>query len=234
VVADRADWTNYLLESALALSGTVPEVAAMVDPSAQTTQLVEWAARIHAGDTAARDELIRGFESRLKLLARKMVGRDRRVGRWVDAEDVLQNALLRLLRALEAVKPDSTRALFGLAAEQIRRELLDLARHYYGPEGEGAHHDSVAPRTGDSRPGFDPPDPDSTASELERWTRFHEEVERLPVHEREVMGLVFYHGWTQAQVAELFQKDVRTIRRWWESALVRLHRGMKEGDERLS
>ena len=77
-------------------------------------------ARPHAGRRRpARDELIRGFQGRLELLARKMVGRDPRVARWVDAEDVLQNALLRLLRALEAVRPDSTRAFFGLAAEQI-------------------------------------------------------------------------------------------------------------------
>jgi RNA polymerase sigma-70 factor (ECF subfamily) len=163
-----------------------------------------------------------------------MVGRDPRVGRWVDAEDVLQNALIRLLRALETVRPDSTRSFFGLAAEQIRRELLDLGRHYYGPEGTGANHDSVAPWPDDSRPNLDPPAPDATAAELERWTRFHEEVERLPVREREVVGLVFYHGWTQAQAAELFQVDVRTIRRWWEAALVRLHRAMKDGDESLS
>src|SRR4051812_15323811 len=124
----------------------------VVDPSPHTTQLVEWLARMRSGDAAARDELIRGFQGRLELLARKMVGRDRRVGRWVDAEDVLQSALLRLLRALESVRPDSTRAFFGLAAEQIRRELLDLARHYYGPEGEGANHDSVGLRPDESRP----------------------------------------------------------------------------------
>jgi RNA polymerase sigma factor (sigma-70 family) len=55
-------------------------------------------------------------------------------------------------------------------------------------------------------------------------------VERLPVREREVVGLVFYHGWTQAQVAELFQVNERTVRRWWESAMVRLHRAMKGED----
>jgi RNA polymerase sigma-70 factor (ECF subfamily) len=206
----------------------------MADPAAQTTQMVQWVDRMRAGDPAARDELIRGFQGRLELLARKMVGRDRRMGRWVDAEDVLQNALLRLLRALEAVQPDSTRAFFGLAAEQIRRELLDLARHYYGPEGEGANHASVGLLPDVSRPDLDPPDTDKDANDLERWSRFHEEVERLPVREREVVGLVFYHGWTQAQVAELFQVDVRTVRRWWESALVRLHQVMKDGDESRS
>jgi RNA polymerase sigma-70 factor (ECF subfamily) len=206
----------------------------MSDPAAQTTLMVQWVDRMRAGDASARDELIRGFQGRLEALARKMVGRDRRVGRWVEAEDVLQNALLRLLRALETVRPDSTRAFFGLAAEQMRRELLDLARHYYGPEGEGAHHDSVAPRPDDSRPGLDPPAPDASATELERWTRFHEEVERLPVHEREVVGLIFYHGWTRAQVAELFGTHERTVRRWWKDALVRLHGVSNEGSESTS
>ena len=201
----------------------------MSDPAAQTTQMVQWLDRIRAGDASARDELIRGFQGRLELLARKMTGRDRRVARWVAAEDVLQNALLRLLRALETVRPDSTKAFFGLAAEQMRRELLDLARHYFGPQGEGANHDSVAPQAEDSRPAPDPPAPHATADDLERWARFHEEVERLPVHEREVVGLIFYHGWTQAQAAELFQRDVRTIRRWWDAALAKLQAALGEG-----
>jgi RNA polymerase sigma-70 factor (ECF subfamily) len=204
------------------------------DPAAQTTQMVQWIDRMWAGDPAASDELIRGFQSRLEALARKMTSRDRRVARWVDAEDVLQNALLRLLRALKSVKPETTRAFFSLAAEQMRRELLDLARHYYGAEGEGANHDSVAPRTQDSRPDLDPPAPDVADDDLDRWARFHEEVERLPVREREVVGLVFYHGWTQSQVAELFQVDVRTVRRWWESAMVRLYAVMNGGEESLS
>jgi hypothetical protein len=33
--------------------------------------------------------------------------------------------MMRLLRAMEDVQPASTRAFFGLAAEQIRRVLLD-------------------------------------------------------------------------------------------------------------
>ena len=28
--------------------------------------------------------------------------------------------------------------------------------------------------------------------------------------------LTFYHGWTQAEIAELFQVDERTIRRRWQ------------------
>ncbi len=82
-----------------------------------------------------------------------------------------------------------------------------------------------------SQPEFDPPDRGGDDSDLDRWCRFHQEVERLPAQEREVVGLIFYHGWTQTQVAELFQVNVRTVRRWWEAALVELHRVLSVEDE---
>ena len=56
------------------------------------------------------------------------------------------------------------------------------------------------------------------ASDADQWMRFHEAVDQLPAEEREVVGLVFYHGWTQGRIAELFQVDERTIRRRWASA----------------
>jgi DNA-directed RNA polymerase specialized sigma24 family protein len=48
------------------------------------------------------------------------------------------------------------------------------------------------------------------------------------VEEREVVGLIYYHGWTQAEVAHLFEVSERTIRRRWEAALTRLHRTLKD------
>src|SRR4029077_21278671 len=92
-------------------------------------------ARAQAGDSAARDDLIRRCSRRLELLTRKMLRDFPAVRRWEETGDVFQNAAVRLVRALNAVTPTSTREFFGLAAEQIRRELVDLARHYRGPEG---------------------------------------------------------------------------------------------------
>jgi RNA polymerase sigma factor (sigma-70 family) len=54
---------------------------------------------------------------------------------------------------------------------------------------------------------------DGGAEEPERWSAFHKQVEQLPVEEREVVGLIFYHGWTQAPIAELFDVSERTVRR---------------------
>ena len=205
----------------------------MFDSAAKTTVLIQLLERMQAGDRAACDELVRVFQTRLEHLARKMLLKYPRIGRWVEVEDVLQGSLIRLLRALESVQPTSTRAFFGLAAEQMRRELLDLGRHYYGPQGVGANHASVGDNPGKNGREFEPPDRRDD-DDLELWFQFHREVELLPAREREVVGLIYYHGWTQAQVAELFQVNVRTVRRWWEEALVKLHRVLKGKDEEKS
>ena len=65
-------------------------------------------------------------------------------------------------------------------------------------------------------------------ADLERWAAFHEMVGALPAEEREVVGLVHYHGWTQAQIAELFGVTERTVRRWWQSALLKLGEAMAD------
>jgi RNA polymerase sigma-70 factor (ECF subfamily) len=192
-----------------------------------TTQLHAWIGQMRAGDLAARDELLRGVSQRLEALARHMLRRFPVVARWEETGDVLTPALLRLLDALEVVTPESMRRFYGLAAEQLRRQLLDLARRYRGPQGLGANQASW-PGAGPEGRAPEPVDPRSDRDDLERWCAFHEEVERLPTEEREVVGLVFYHGWSQAEVAELFGVTVRTVQRWWQSALLRLHASWQE------
>ena len=196
----------------------------MSDPSVQTVQMHHWLERMQAGNLRHRDELLRSFCGRLESLAHRMLRRFPQVQRRAQTDDVLQNALLRLLRSLQSVKPASVHDFLGLAALEIRRECLDLARHFCGPQGVGANHASQG--AGSDRTGVVPEpvaqtdDPD----DLERWQAFHEGVEGLPVEEREVVNLIYYHGWTQAEAAYLFQVSERTIRRRWESALVKLHR----------
>jgi RNA polymerase sigma factor (sigma-70 family) len=193
------------------------------EPTVDTAQLHGWLDRMKAGDPEAREDLLRHLCGRLERLARKMLRRFPRVGQWVETDDVLQNSLLRLLRALEEVRPSSLPEFFGLAAEQMRRELIDLARHYFGPRGPGSHTTGGDFATTAPEPA-DPHEEDR--ADLERWCRFHEEVARLPAQEREVVNLIFYHAWTQLQVAELFQVSDRTVRRRWESAMVQLYEAL--------
>jgi RNA polymerase sigma factor (sigma-70 family) len=197
----------------------------MLDPSLHTTELHVLLDRMRADDPAAREELLRTVGCRLERLARKMLRNFPGVARWEQTDDVLQNALVRLLRALQEVRPPSIRAFFALAATQMRRELLDLARHYQGPEGAGANLDSrpnYTPVQGTSAPGLEPAERTDLDRDVERWCAFHQQVEQLPVEEREVVSLVFYHGWTQVEIATLFQVNERTVRRYWHSACVKL------------
>jgi RNA polymerase sigma-70 factor (ECF subfamily) len=151
----------------------------MTEPSVQTAQMQEWLDRMRAGDAAARDELFRRVAGRLDRLAHKMLRRFPGVARWEQTGDILQRAAPRLLRALEAVRPDSMRAFYGLAAEQMRRTLIDLARHYQGPNGPGANH--ATPQAG---PPDHLPDRADTPAELGRWSAFHEAAAALPDEER--------------------------------------------------
>jgi RNA polymerase sigma-70 factor (ECF subfamily) len=183
-------------------------------------------ARLQQGDERASDELIRRASARLEALARRMLRRFPNVQRYEQTGDVLQGATIRLLRALAKIRPATTRELFGLAAEQIRRELIDLSRHYYGPEGWGANHDSNAQPAGHSSAPKNPREPfapEEDPVDLERWTAFHEAVAHLPTDEREVFALAYYHGWAQKEIAELMQQDERTIRRKWRHACLRLN-----------
>src|SRR5437899_156328 len=97
-------------------------------PSLHTVKLHRWLERAQAGDESAYDELLSATGNRLERLARKMLGRFPNVQNVADTSDVLQSSLLRLLHALREVRPGSMKDFFGLAAEQMRRELLDLAR----------------------------------------------------------------------------------------------------------
>jgi RNA polymerase sigma-70 factor (ECF subfamily) len=190
--------------------------------SVHTPQLHDWIDRYRAGDRAAADALLRAIGARLEHLAQRMLKSYPNVNRWADSDDVLQNATLRLLRTLENVRPESVRSFLNLAAVHIRRELLDLARHFGGPLGVGANHASTPPAADSPPPAYEPADPADDPIDVDRWRRFHEAVERLPAEEREVVGLKFYHGWQEAQIAELFQVTDRTVRRWWRSAGRRL------------
>ncbi len=199
----------------------------MSNVSLHTTMLNGWLERMRAGDDSAREELFGNVCGKLEQLARRMLRHHPSVKRFEDTGDVLQNSVLRLMRALQEVNPYSVRAFYGLAAVQIRYELVDLARKYGGKLGIGTNE--VALPQDSSGFMLDPPDSDRESIEnVQRWSDFHEQVEKLPADERETFSLIFYHGWTQSEVAELLGMTERNVRRIWQRA--RLHLAQALGD----
>jgi RNA polymerase sigma factor (sigma-70 family) len=197
----------------------------MPDPSAHTTQLHRWLEGLRRGDPAARDELLHATCGQLERLARQMLCRFPNLRPHIETDELLNNSLLRLLRQLEKVEPPTMGDFYNLAAAMMRTELIDLARRF-----ARVHRHEVALEQGspDDSACDDPAAPQDDASEVDRWEGFHEAWMRLPVEERELVGLIHYHGWTQEQVADLFGVSVRTVQRRWQSALVKLHGMVKK------
>jgi RNA polymerase sigma factor (sigma-70 family) len=184
----------------------------MTNPAHNTNWLRIKVAEFRAGDRAAADELLRAVAGRLQRMASRMLGGFPGVRAGAETGDVVQGAMLRLMNALRDVQPGSTREFAGLAALQVRRELLDLARHFSArPVG------TPLPDPGDA--GTDGGD---SPADLELWARFHAAVDGLPADEREAFGLLFYHGHTRAEAAQLLDVAERTVYRWWAAACERL------------
>ena len=126
---------------------------------------------------------------------------------------------------LGTVQPESPRDFYNLAAAQIRRVLIDLARRYYGPEGLGSHHDTAAGKPdGDAQQKYEKADASGEPSGLAQWTEFHEQVEALPEEVREVFNLLWYEQLGQEEAAEVLGVTTRTIRRRWQEARYRLQK----------
>lgn len=198
-----------------------------------TTQLQSLLDRWAAGDESAVEGLIVHSQERLQRMARSMLAQEARLARWQQTDDLLQNALVRLHRCLTSVKPDSKRAFNRLAALQIRRELTDMARQLYGPQGHARHYHSdpaeVDPETS-SGPGHEPVDPATDVVGQLEMTAFHESVDKLAEEEREVFELLYYQGMTQAEVAHVLEVSERTIKRRWRAARLALREILGEND----
>jgi RNA polymerase sigma-70 factor (ECF subfamily) len=169
------------------------------------------------------DRLISYSYSRLRRLARRMLKDYPAVRRQVESGDVLHPALMRLHRALAEVSPQSSKRFWNLAAMKIRQELLGLARAYaekpraITPKQNSSDAEDVLGKQ---------PDAIGEPGSLDDWTRFHQLIDQLEEKEREVFHLVWYDWLTQQQAADLLGVSVRTVRRLWLSARLKIARWM--------
>lgn len=202
----------------------------MTDEQGYTTRLQSLLDRWNAGDESAKEEIIVHSQEQLRGMAKRMLAAKPHVRRWNQTDDVLQNALIRLHRSLKDVKPESKRAFNGLAATQIRRELIDMARSLYGPEGHGRHHKTnpaEADPDGNRHPMYEKVDHDANP---ELSVELHECVGKLADEEREVFELIFYQGMLQSEVAKLLDVSERTIKRRWRQARLSLQGLLESGE----
>jgi RNA polymerase sigma-70 factor (ECF subfamily) len=180
-----------------------------------TTELRQLLGRFQGGDPSAIEELLRRVARRLERLARAMLRNFPTVRSREQTGDVVQEAMISLMRALRQLSFSSTREFYGLAAEHIRRRLLDLHDHHARPH---RNHEQLPEAEGQAGAGVAAAESD----DLDCWQSLHEAVETLPANQREVFSLRLYHGWSNEQIAECLQVSTRTVIRLWIRAQIAL------------
>jgi RNA polymerase sigma factor (sigma-70 family) len=194
---------------------------------AGTTSLQRCLDRLRSGDSTAEDELLRHSEERLKALTRRMLRDYPRVGRWEDTDDVWQQAVLRLVKALRTISVSTVADYARLASWHIRHVLIDLARHYCGKQGLGANHATPAARPTDRSGEVQPEAVAASSDAPERiigWAEWHEQIDQLPGEERAVVDLLWYQGMKQEEAASTLNVSLSTLQRRWQAARIRLAR----------
>jgi RNA polymerase sigma-70 factor (ECF subfamily) len=163
-----------------------------------TTQIDLLLQLLESGGERAIVALIEATSERLRYIARKKLAGFPAVRTQAETDDVLQEALLKLDRALRVQTPATAREYLGLAALQIERVLLDLARKFRGRSPAELMDDSLVQITTESLKTDD-------------WVAFHEAVERLPEPPQYVFRLHYYLGLTQDQIAQQVDQSRKTV-----------------------
>jgi RNA polymerase sigma factor (sigma-70 family) len=178
---------------------------------------------LRLGDTAARGRLLETACDRLRHLTRQMLRQFGHVRSFEQTDDVLNNAVIRLMRALGdadvLARLATARDFLRLAAAQVRRELIDLARHYASAKAQ-----FLQPAADDvNRSGPEPAETTFDPAGLALWSEFHRCAEELPADEKEVFDLLWYQELSKVEAARVLGVDEKTVRRRFQAAQRRLY-----------
>jgi RNA polymerase sigma-70 factor (ECF subfamily) len=192
------------------------------DTTAHVANLLQ---QIRDGHSDSVQALLEASMRRLQILAKRISGNLPGVKRWEQTDDLVQNSMIRLWKAISKSRPPTPLDYYRLASAIIRRELIDLSRHYFGAEGMGANmvrtahaldSQSPSPVELESEQTYEP-------SSLAIWTEFHTYIDSLDDETRALFDLLWYQDLTLTQAAELLGSSERTIRRRWKLARVALY-----------
>jgi RNA polymerase sigma-70 factor (ECF subfamily) len=132
------------------------------------------------------------------------------------ADELLGAVAERLLKALQAVRPQTVRQFFALANQHMRWELNDLARRLDERPPAVELHEGLVPAPASSGSGLTP-----------AGRRMLAAIGALPEEEREAFDLVRVQGMPQVEAAQVLGVSTATVRR-------RLSRGLRLLTEQLA
>lgn len=190
-----------------------------MEPLQHTTQRIERCLLAVAGGqdrTIARNELLACAVRRIREIVRRELRQHPEVGRWEQEDDLVQEVLIRVDRAVQDAKPEFVGQFFIIAAQHARWATVDLIRRHFGPHGRASRHQTGEDRV-HSAPGRGP-DQEAPIDSLQ----IHEAVDNLSEELREAWLLRTYAGLTHEAIAELLGISARTVHRRLTEAKLRL------------
>jgi RNA polymerase sigma factor (TIGR02999 family) len=183
----------------------------------QITQLLQdWS----EGNEAALERLTPLVYAELHKLAHYQMNRER-PGHTLQTSALVNEAFMRLVDQTN-VKWNNRAHFFGIAAQMMRRILVDYARsHLYAKRGGGAIHVSLD----HAQLAMNEPIAEVTALD-EALSK----LESIDPQQARVVELRFFGGLTIKETAEVMSISVDMVKREWSTARAWLYREMT-GDQ---
>lgn len=185
----------------------------MPQPADITAQLQAWA----AGEPAARETLFPLVYDELRRIAHRQLQREWQ-GHTLDTTALVHEAYLKLVDQTRVDFTDRAH-FFGVAANAMRRILVDYARRYLAEKRGGAPRRVTL--TDDMLIA------DERADTLLAINDALDELSRIDERLSRVVECRFFGGLTEEETAEVLGVTARTVRRDWTKAKGWLHRTLK-------
>jgi RNA polymerase sigma factor (TIGR02999 family) len=189
----------------------------MITSQQEVTQLlVDWS----NGDEAALDKLLPLVNAELRRLAARYMRRET-PGHTLQTSALVNEAYLRLVDQRH-VRWQNRTHFFGIAAQLMRRILIDHARsHHYAKRGGGALKvslDEAAAAT------------EARSAELLAVDEALEKLTALDARKGRIVELRFFGGLSLEETAEVMGISSPTVQREWRAAKAWLHRMLTLGE----
>jgi RNA polymerase sigma factor (TIGR02999 family) len=184
--------------------------AKTTDPTTVSQLLHAWG----RGNLQARDDLVPLVYQQLRERAAAYLRHERR-DHTLQPSGLVNEAYIRL-QGQQRVKWLNRAQFFGVAAQIMRRILVDHAR-----ERQAAKRAGGVQVTLDDNVGISQPD-----SELLGLNDALQELARLDERQAQIVELKYFGGLSEGEVAEVLSLSRATITREWQSARAWLYRRM--------
>jgi RNA polymerase sigma factor (TIGR02999 family) len=181
----------------------------------ETHDLTALLAAAAEGDLVARDQFVEATYRNLHHLAERIMSSERQ-GATFQPTALLNEALLRLF-AGRSLQADSRKHFLNIAAQQMRRVLIDRAR------GRGSAKRKGAPLPLDEA-GYIPLERDDELIALDDALHALSEVDAAAA---DVVEKKYFGGYTDEETAAIVGVSVSKVRRDWTYARAWLHDYLK-------